>query len=74
MRKPKIHLGFNVETCGDGLLIGKDNPEIALTRSSLPNLGFITAGPIPPTPSELILNQKMSDLIVPHLKTMYTTS
>jgi len=51
----------------DGLtgkvLIGKDPPEQCIISSSLENLDFITAGPVPPNPSELILNPRMDALI-----------
>lgn len=72
MRKPKIHLGFNVENNHgmSTLLIGKDKPENCITKSSLANLDFITAGPIPPNPAELIINPKMEELI-DYLKGFY---
>jgi capsular exopolysaccharide synthesis family protein len=65
MRKPKIHLGFNVENSHgvSTILIGRDRPEDCLIKSTLPNLEFITAGPVPPNPSELILNPQMAELI-----------
>jgi len=72
LRKPKIHLGFNVEN-NQGistLLIGKDKLEDCITKSSLINLDFITAGPIPPNPAELIINPRMS-VLLEQLKTMY---
>ena len=72
MRKPKIHLGFSVENIRgvSTILIGKDDAESCINKSSLKNLHFITAGPIPPNPSELILNPKMNDLI-DYLKSLY---
>ncbi|MBK9637402.1 MAG: polysaccharide biosynthesis tyrosine autokinase [Bacteroidetes bacterium] len=72
MRKPKIHLGFNVENNHgiSTLLIGKDLPENCITKSSLANLDFITAGPIPPNPAELIINPKMEKLLQ-YLKGIY---
>src|SRR6185369_1420357 len=65
MRKPKIHLGFNVENAKgmSTILIGKDQPEDCINHSSVRHLDFITAGPIPPNPSELILSTKMNELI-----------
>jgi tyrosine-protein kinase Etk/Wzc len=72
MRKPKIHLGFNVEN-NQGistLLIGKDTPESCILKSSLANLDFITAGPIPPNPAELIINPNM-DALLEQLKKTY---
>jgi capsular exopolysaccharide synthesis family protein len=72
MRKPKIHLGFNVENNHgmSTLLIGKDKPDDCITKSSLANLDFITAGPIPPNPAELIISPKMEELL-DYLKDIY---
>ena len=72
MRKPKIHIGFNVENNHgmSTILIGKDRAEECIMHSSLENLDFITAGPIPPNPAELIINPRMNQLI-DHLKTIY---
>ena len=52
------------------MLIGKDAVDDCIQRSGLENLDFITAGPIPPNPSELIISKKM-DEILSHLKTLY---
>ncbi|MBK8948459.1 MAG: AAA family ATPase [Flavobacteriales bacterium] len=56
MRKPKIHLGFGVDNIRgmSTLLINKDTLENCIQQSALENLYFITAGPIPPNPSELV--------------------
>ena len=72
MRKPKIHIGFNVENERgmSTLLIGKDTVENCVVHSSLANLDFITAGPIPPNPAELIINPSMNELLA-HLRTKY---
>jgi len=72
MRKPKIHLGFNVENNHgiSTLLIGKDLVEDCIIKSSLANLDFITAGPIPPNPAELIINPNM-DTLLEYLKSVY---
>lgn len=72
MRKPKIHLGFNVENLKgmSTILIDKDKPEDCIHKSALSNLEYITAGPIPPNPSELIISDKMQQLIK-YLKTIY---
>lgn len=72
MRKPKIHIGF----CSDNLkgmstlLIGKDEVKNCIKNSEQPGLDFITAGPIPPNPSELIINGKL-DGILSELKQSY---
>lgn len=72
MRKPKIHVGFNVENVKgmSTMLIGKDTIDDCIRHSGLENLHFITAGPIPPNPSELIISRKM-DEILSYLKTKY---
>ena len=72
MRKPKIHIGFSAENSKgmSTLLIGKDTLENTIQHSSLENLDIITAGPVPPNPSELIISKKMDDLLE-HLKTIY---
>lgn len=72
MRKPKIHKGFAVENrIGmSTLLIGKSNISETIRNSSLDNLDYITAGPIPPNPAELVISHQM-DEIIEKLKTMY---
>lgn len=64
MRKPKIHIGFNSsnERGLSTLLIGKDELSNCIRQSELDNLHFITAGPIPPNPSELLLSERMENL------------
>ncbi len=65
MRKPKIHVGF--ETHNDygmsTILIGQDNWKNCVRKSGMENLHFITAGPIPPNPAELMMSKRMDDLI-----------
>ncbi len=65
MRKPKIHLGFGAENDKgmSTLLIEKENLSACIKHSSLKGLDFITAGPIPPNPSELIINGKLTEII-----------
>lgn len=72
MRKPKIHQGFEApnEKGMSTILIGKDTIDECIQKSNLKNLDFITAGPIPPNPSELILSKKMED-VIEYLKTQY---
>ncbi len=72
MRKPKIHLGFGVENVRgmSTLLINKDTLDDCIQASTVKDLHFITAGPIPPNPSELIISPRMK-LILDELKTRY---
>jgi len=72
MRKPKIHLGFNTENIKgvSTILSGIDHVDDCIKPSRVKNLDFITAGPVPPNPSELILTPRM-DQMVEFLKGKY---
>jgi capsular exopolysaccharide synthesis family protein len=72
LRKPKVHLGFNAENNFgmSGLIINQYDFNRCIQHSELDNLDFITAGPIPPNPSELLLNSKFRE-IVEELKKNY---
>jgi Mrp family chromosome partitioning ATPase len=52
------------------VLAGKNNIDDCIQKSTLPNLDFITAGIVPPNPSELIIGPKMDDSLK-WLKTKY---
>lgn len=72
MRKPKIHKGFGV-TNNIGMstiLTGTTEIEECFNNSPMENLRFITAGPSPPNPSELIMSKKL-DEVIDHLKTLF---
>jgi tyrosine-protein kinase Etk/Wzc len=72
MRKPKIHKGMKLknQVGMSTLLIGKTTVTECIQKSKLENLDFITAGPIPPNPSELIIGSKM-DEVLEELKKSY---
>ena len=59
MRKPKIHLAFGTknENGMSEILSKKTKIEDCIKTSSLENLDFITAGTLPPNPSELIVSE-----------------
>ncbi|MFN5318262.1 MAG: polysaccharide biosynthesis tyrosine autokinase [Bacteroidia bacterium] len=65
MRKPKIHVGFGVpnDKGMSTILIGRNTIDECVYKSSLVNLDFITAGPVPPNPSELVISNKMVDVL-----------
>lgn len=65
MRKPNIHKAFNVQNIKgiSTILSGLDVVEDCIINSKTPNLDLITAGPIPPNPSELILTPRMEQLM-----------
>jgi tyrosine-protein kinase Etk/Wzc len=64
LRKPKIFQDFNLKN-EKGLstwLIGQDKLHDIIQETSFENLSVISAGPIPPNPSELIALQKTKEL------------
>jgi len=72
MRKPKVDKSFQLpNTKGmSTLLSGLNSIEETIQQGPLPNLKIITAGPLPPNPSELILSDKMPE-ILNYLKTQF---
>ena len=72
MRKPKIHRGFGVKNkIGmSDILVGKNNFNECINKSTLNGLEFITAGTIPPNPSELIVSD-LFDKTILELKKHY---
>lgn len=72
MRKPKIDKSMNLsnEKGMSTILSGIHKIEECIQQGSLPNLKVITAGPIPPNPSELILSDKMNH-VLDYLKSNY---
>jgi len=72
LRKPKIHLGFNVPNINgiSNLIIKRVNLSECIQKSEISHLDFITAGPVPPNPSELILGNSFQE-ILEELKLLY---
>ncbi|MEY3437784.1 MAG: hypothetical protein RL265_369 [Bacteroidota bacterium] len=72
LRRPKIHLGLNADNIYgmSGLIVNQFTMEQCLKHSILENLDFISAGPIPPNPSELLLSNRFKE-IVEELKKSY---
>ncbi len=66
LRKPKVHVAFRQpknELGVSSILIGKATIKTCVQQSDIPNLEYITAGPVPPNPSELILRKEFNQLI-----------
>jgi tyrosine-protein kinase Etk/Wzc len=65
LRKPQIFQDFSLdnEKGVSTWLIGKDPLDYIIQETSFKNLSVITAGPIPPNPSELIALEKTDELI-----------
>jgi capsular exopolysaccharide synthesis family protein len=65
LRKPKIFGDFNLtnEIGVVNYLIDEKNISEIIQKSKIPNLDVITSGPIPPNPSELLINSATEELI-----------
>jgi tyrosine-protein kinase Etk/Wzc len=65
LRKPKIFQDFNLsnEKGVSTWLIGKDKIEDIVQVTPFENLSVISAGPVPPNPSELISLEKTNELL-----------
>ncbi len=72
MRRPRIHTAFGLDNSKgmSTLLIGKYKVEDVIQKTENDNLDIITAGPIPPNPSELVISPAM-DEILEKLKGLY---
>jgi capsular exopolysaccharide synthesis family protein len=72
LHKPKVHKMFGFEnTIGTtSYIIGKSNLEEITQKNVFENFDVITAGPIAPNPSELILKEKV-DQMLEELSTKY---
>ncbi|NNC95605.1 MAG: polysaccharide biosynthesis tyrosine autokinase [Chitinophagales bacterium] len=65
LRKPRIDRIFEVESHRglSTILIGKSKIEDCIYNTGIKNLDFITSGPVPPNPSELIMLPKTQEII-----------
>ncbi len=72
MRKPKLHLTFDAENLHgvSSILIGRQKTQDCIQGSEIKNLDFISSGPTPPNPAELILREDF-DLMMEELKKTY---
>ncbi|MDY0082625.1 MAG: CpsD/CapB family tyrosine-protein kinase, partial [Ignavibacteriaceae bacterium] len=65
LRKPRIHRVFEVKK-DPGLidyLVGEKSLDEVIHKSSLKNLYYLTAGTIPPNPSEMLDSKQMDDFL-----------
>lgn len=66
MRKPKVHLAFGGVSSQDGmstLITGKSSLKASIQKTEIENLHFVSAGPTPPNPSELLLQKEFEKLL-----------
>ena len=72
MHKPRVHhyMGLANERGASSLMIGKASLKDVLKPGAYPSLDVLTAGPVPPNASDLILSDRMKDTIA-DLKASY---
>ncbi|MFN3908248.1 MAG: polysaccharide biosynthesis tyrosine autokinase [Flavobacterium sp.] len=72
LRKPKIFSDFDIQNESGvvNCLIGQKTLDKVIQKTKIPNLDVITSGPIPPNPSELLLSDAMTEMIL-QLKSKY---
>jgi len=65
MRKPKVNLAFGAENVRgiSTILIDRHTVTECIQHSSIKSLDFISAGPTPPNPSELILSPRFDQML-----------
>lgn len=65
LRKPQVHRRFELNNAkGLTNLLLKEIPVIeGIQKTEVPNLFVISAGPIPPNPSEILASRRMADLV-----------
>ncbi len=65
LRKPKLsqYLGISRDPGITSYLIGKTDIDSIIKETKYPNLFVVSAGPIPPNPTELILNPKFAEMM-----------
>jgi len=72
LRKPKLFKEFNLvnEVGVVNYLINQKTVDEIINHTHIPYLDVIVSGPIPPNPSEILMNERMKELIE-ELKTKY---
>ena len=66
MRRPRVHQALGIKNPSGGvstILIGKHTVEECIHDTSMTNLHFLSAGPPPPNPSELLLKPSFDELL-----------
>lgn len=65
LRKPKIHQDFDVPSDAgiSKILIGKAKSEEVIFKTKIVNLDVLPSGAVPPNPSELIMSERMKNLL-----------
>ncbi len=65
MHKPKVHISMKLEN-NNGLstfISGRDDLHSVIQKTVIENLDVITAGPVPPNASELVLSHRVDEML-----------
>jgi len=65
LRKPQLHRRFDLDNATGltNLLLKEIKTVDAFCRTEVPNLFAISAGPIPPNPSEILASRRMTEIV-----------
>lgn len=65
LRRPRIHKSFDVDNSVgiSNILIGKSTYKECLHETEIENFHYITSGPLPPNPAEIVLTDKLKNLV-----------
>jgi len=65
LRKPRLDKCFSVDNIKgvSTILINKHSYQECVRHSEIENLDYITSGPLPPNPAEIILGEKLNTLV-----------
>ncbi|MFZ6050971.1 polysaccharide biosynthesis tyrosine autokinase [Halocola ammonii] len=65
LHKPRAHKVFEMENKGGitAYLSGRKEYREAIKKTTIENLNFLNAGPVPPNASELVLNDKVREML-----------
>lgn len=65
LRLPTLHKVFNLpnDSGMSNFLSGHTQPEEIIQNTEITNLDIISSGPVPPNPSELIMSERMEEII-----------
>lgn len=65
LRKPVLHHTFSVSNRSglSSILSGQIELKHVVSETDIPNLSIITAGPVPPNPSEMLASKRMTALL-----------
>jgi len=65
LRKPRLHKCFSTDNIKgvSTILINKHSYKECIKHSEIDNMDYITSGPLPPNPAEIILGDRLKNLI-----------